>query len=538
MVAGAGTKGHQGDPIVTRLVEEDKVSWIKKPNLRMMYVWLFICCMGVEITSGFDSQLLNTLQYSDTFNKYFGQGYYNQKNKADINPSLLGFMNASYQLGTIFAVPIAPWLNNKFGRRWSIMSGSLIMMLGAAIQGAAQHVAMYIIARIILGVGILFAIIGGSALIGELAHPKERATLTSFFNASYFLGAILAAAIAVGTVTIEGDWQWRLPSLLQIVPSILQVTTVFLLPESPRWLVSKDRNEEALAILIKYHAEGDTNSLLVQAEMEQIRATIKLEMESAKQTWWSVVAAPGMRRRSIVTIFLGLFTQLSGNSLISYYSSLLFEMMGYTTQYAKSRINIAYQCWSLMTAVVIAVYVTRFKRRLAFMTSATLMLLVFMSMTIAFYYLQVAKDNKTTNASAGVAALFFYFAYQPAYNIGNNALTYTYLLELWPYGQRNRGIGLQQFFGKCGLFFSNNVNPYALTAIGWKFMAVYCGWIAFEGIIVFFLYPETQGRTLEELAFLFEGDELNNKASAAVEKRIHGDPLGPSVSIQEKRAEV
>jgi len=69
MVAGAGTKGHQGDPIVTRLVEEDKVSWIKKPNLRMMYVWLFICCMGVEITSGFDSQLLNTLQYSDTFNK-------------------------------------------------------------------------------------------------------------------------------------------------------------------------------------------------------------------------------------------------------------------------------------------------------------------------------------------------------------------------------------------------------------------------------------------------------------------------------------
>lgn len=159
--------------------------------------------------------------------------------------------------------------------------------------------------------------------------------------------------------------------------------------------------------------------------MEQIRATIKLEMESAKQTWWSVVAAPGMRRRSIVTVFLGLFTQLSGNSLISYYSSLLFEMMGYTTQYAKSRINIAYQCWSLMTAVVIAIYVTRFKRRLAFMTSAALMLLVFMSMTIAFYYLQVAKDNKTTNASAGVAALFFYFAYQPAYNIGNNALTYS-----------------------------------------------------------------------------------------------------------------
>jgi hypothetical protein len=56
------------DPIVTRLVEEDKVRWYKKPNLRLMYVWLFLCCMGVEMTSGFDSQLINTLQFSTPFN--------------------------------------------------------------------------------------------------------------------------------------------------------------------------------------------------------------------------------------------------------------------------------------------------------------------------------------------------------------------------------------------------------------------------------------------------------------------------------------
>ncbi|SPO02438.1 related to hexose transporter protein [Cephalotrichum gorgonifer] len=530
------TKGNAADPIVTRLVQEDRVPWYKKPNLRVMYLWLFICCMGVEITSGFDSQLINTLQYSDTFNKYFGMGYINPNtNKVDIQPNLLGFMNACYQLGTIFAVPIAPWLNQRYGRRWSIMSGSLIMMVGALLQGFAQHVAMYIIARMILGVGILFAIIGGSALIGELGHPKDRSTLTSFFNASYFLGSILAACITLGTVEIIGDWAWRLPSLLQMAPSLLQVTTVFLLPESPRWLVSKDREDEALEILVKYHAEGDANSLLVQAEMQQITSTIRLEMESAKQSWWSIVSTPGMRRRAIVSIFLGLFTQLSGNSLLSYYSNLLYEMMGYTTPFAKSRINIANQCWSLFTAVIIALYVTRFKRRLAFMTSATLMLCVFIGMTVAFYNLKVAKDAKTTNQSAGIAALFFYFSYQPTYNIGNNALTYTYLLELWPYGQRNRGIGIQQMFGKCGLFFSNNVNPYALNAIGWKYMAIYCGWIAFEFIIVFLLYPETHGHTLEELAFLFEDEELNNRATAAVEKRIHGDAINPTVSLEDRR---
>lgn len=69
----------------------------------------------------------------------FGNGFVGKDGKPGIQPSILGFMNACYQLGTIFAVPIAPWLNDRFGRRWSIMSGSIIMMIGALIQGFAQH---------------------------------------------------------------------------------------------------------------------------------------------------------------------------------------------------------------------------------------------------------------------------------------------------------------------------------------------------------------------------------------------------------------
>lgn len=85
---------------------------------------------------------------------------------------------------------------------------------------------MYIIARILLGMGILFCIISGSALLGELGHPKERARLTSLFNSSYFIGQILASAIALGTSNIPNNWAWRVPSLLQIVPSLLQIATV------------------------------------------------------------------------------------------------------------------------------------------------------------------------------------------------------------------------------------------------------------------------------------------------------------------------
>ena len=90
-----------------------------------------------------------------------------------------------------------------------------------------------------------------------------------------------------------------------------------LIPESPRYLISKDKADEAYRILVHYHAEGDYDSEFVKAEMAQIEATIKIEMEHSERSWWEMVASPGMRKRVIIGSFLGLFTQWSGNTLIS-----------------------------------------------------------------------------------------------------------------------------------------------------------------------------------------------------------------------------
>jgi MFS family permease len=157
----------------------------------------------------------------------FGNGYRDPVSKSlSVSPPLLGIINASYSLGAILAVPFAPTVNQWIGRRWAIMMGSIIMVVGALLQGFAQDSAMYIIARMFLGFGIVFCIVSGSAMIGELSYPKERPIMTSLFNSSYFIGAIVAAAIALRTAELTGNWAWRIPSLLQCFPSLLQIVFV------------------------------------------------------------------------------------------------------------------------------------------------------------------------------------------------------------------------------------------------------------------------------------------------------------------------
>lgn len=93
---------------------------------------------------------------------------------------------------------------------------------------------MFVIARFLLGFGIPFAIVAASSMIGELAYPKERARMGSLFNSSWFIGAIVAAGVTLGTFAMPTNWGWRIPSILQVCPSVLQLCFIWFLPESPR----------------------------------------------------------------------------------------------------------------------------------------------------------------------------------------------------------------------------------------------------------------------------------------------------------------
>ncbi|KAL3457208.1 putative MFS sugar transporter [Aspergillus heterothallicus] len=519
VVVGKQREEDLADPVLETLIANDKTPWYKKPNLRALYLVLFPACMGIEITSGFDSQIINTVQIVYTWNKYFGDptGDMTDAGLPEylIPSELKGFLGSAYSLGAILSLPFVPWLNQRAGRRWTIMFGSCVSLVGAILQGFSNGTAMYCVARIVLGFGIPFCIVAGSSLLGELGYPKERAILTSLFNSSYFIGQITAAAVGLGTVTIDTDWAWRIPSLLQIAPALVQVSTVMFLPESPRYLISKDRTDEAVAILTKYHAEGDRDSVIVRAEIAQIERTIKIEREESKQTWGDMFRTAGMRRRLFISGFLGLFTQWSGNTLISYYLSDLLNMVNITDGVVKSKINIGIACWGLVTGTVSALVTPRFPRRRMYLITACSLLCVYIAWTIS-----MERFMTTQVKAAAVLTILFIFLYSPAYNIGYNALTYTYLVELFPYFGRSRGISWYQFFSRGAGFFATYVNPIGLERIQWRWLIVYSCWLAFEVVFIFFFFPETYGRTLEELSFLFEGKEKANEVAAAVHKQI------------------
>lgn len=184
--------------------------------------------------------------------------------------------------------------------------------MGSIIQGVSVNIGMFVAARVIMGFGLPTLLTACASLLNELVYPKERAIIASFLSVSYYPGAIIGSGITLSTFARPDNWSWRIPSLCQMLPCLIQLCFIWFIPESPRYLVFKGRTDEARDILIKYHAEGDQDHPLVKAEMDEIVKNIELEMNNSKRSWSELVSTRPNRWRSAIALMVGCYSQFSG----------------------------------------------------------------------------------------------------------------------------------------------------------------------------------------------------------------------------------
>ncbi|KAK3659958.1 hypothetical protein LTR56_000884 [Elasticomyces elasticus] len=501
---------------VKRLLDLDTTPWYKRPNLRALYFTLIPAALGCEMTSGYDGSILNGLQAVEPWIQYFNTP----------KGAILGAMSAAFSIGAVIALPIVPYCNDRVGRKHSITIGSVIIVIGAIIQTASVNLGMFIAARIILGLGIPFCIGGASQLIAELTYPRHTAVLNGLFNESWYAGSIVAAGVTLGTFSRPDNWSWRIPSLLQLLPSILQLIFIWWVPESPRWLVSRDRSDEAFEILVKYHAEGDRDSALVRAEFEEIQTTVRAEIENSKRRWVELVQTPGNRKRTLIAACVGLFSQWSGNGLTSYYLAKVLTTVGITDKRVQNQVNLGLSCWNLVTGCTGAFLTKVLRRRTQYLIAFIGMMIVFACWTGASA--DFAQTKNKNAAGAVVAMIFIYYMFYTVMH----PLTYIYITEVFPFVIRAKGLGVTQTFTRGAAAFNTFVNPIALDALQWKYYIVYVVWLGVEALIIFFLYPETKGPTLEELSRLFEDENPMTKGHMDLERQASVDDK-PATTIEE-----
>ncbi|KAK7419193.1 hypothetical protein QQZ08_010961 [Neonectria magnoliae] len=378
------------------------------------------------------------------------------------------------------------------------------MFAAAALQGAAQNLGMFCTARILFGFAATTSGNAAPVLIAELTHPRDRKFTTALYNGTYYLGAITAAWVTYGTFRIQSTYGWRIPSYLQGVVAMINFVFVFFCPESPRYLIAKNRQEEALEILAAAHGNGNPKDLLVQAELSEIITAIKLETDDIESSWREFFTQPVHRKRLFLLAFIGIAMNWSGNGLVSYYLARVLTVVGVTSEDSQTKINGVLQIVSFVTCLFASWAASWVRRRTQFLTSITVMFSSFLSVTIANSVVAKNPDNK----SASVAVIFFIFLFMCGYNWAFNPLVYAYPVEFLPYNIRIIGMSWLMLFCTLAGFFNTWVNPVGLETISWKYYIVYVVWLAVEFIIVFLTFPETLGFALEEVSEILDNDKF------------------------------
>ncbi|KDN68820.1 hypothetical protein CSUB01_05894 [Colletotrichum sublineola] len=502
-------------------VEGGKYSpWTK--SMFQLYAVLFVayCCGALN---GYDGSLMGSLNGMESYQRTF-----NMKTSG----SSTGIVFMMYNVGSVCAIAFTGPVNDLLGRRWGMFTGSVLIIVGTCIQATSKAIPQFLGGRFLLGFGVSFCCVSAPTYVSELAHPKWRGTLTGLYNCMWPVGAFIAGWVAYGASFISGNDGWRIPVWCQLVTSGIVVVFVFFLPESPRWLVANDRHEEAAKILTTLHGEKDPNHPIVQLQMKEMMAQIS--SEASDKRWWDyreLWNTHSARRRLICVLGMAIMGQASGNSLSSYYLVTMMNTAGITDQHKVLALNATNSVLGLLGSLIGARLTDRIGRRPLLIYS-----ILFCSMTFAVMTgtSKMAVDDPS-NTNAANTTIAFVFLFGIVFSLGWTAQQSMYIAETLSTSTRAKGTAVGNFASSAiSLVLAYSSGP-AFEKIGYYFYLVFVFWDILEAVFIYFLFPETNHRTLEELEEVFSAP---NPVKKSLEPRSASTVLDTMKVVDEKLGDV
>ncbi|KAL2467403.1 putative inositol transporter 2 [Abeliophyllum distichum] len=227
--------------------------------------------------------------------------------------------------GAIIGAAIGGWLNDKYGRRTAILIADFLFFVGAILMASAPNPAIIIVGRVFVGLGVGMASMTAPLYISEASPAKIRGALVSTNGFLITGGQFLSYLINLAFTKVPGTWRWMLG--VAGIPAFLQFVLMLLLPESPRWIYRKGKEEKAKAILRKIYPSDEVD-IEIQALKESVEKEA-LENESSENISFSkVLKTKTVRRGLIAGVGLQIFQQFVGINTVMYYSPTIVQLAG------------------------------------------------------------------------------------------------------------------------------------------------------------------------------------------------------------------
>ncbi|TBU44795.1 general substrate transporter [Dichomitus squalens] len=471
---------------------------------------------------GYSQGVIAALQVQPPFiRRFFGRNVTMEQittGDTGVDPYVQAITVACLNITAFFAALGAAYICDILGRRMSVRIGGLVYLVAAIIQIVSPDLACLIVGRSLQGIGVGILSMTVPILQCEIAPGHARGLFISIeyicLNAGYALSSWIGFAFFF---TLPSEISWKGPYIIQAFLALLLVLWSFILPETPRFLIKNGFLDEGLRILADLHANGDIDDPHVRATHAEIRATIQLEEALGQASWKQVFLQ--YKRRTVMGITCQLFAQFNGINAILYYLPTNLLRAGFSIE--QSLLYAAGSSLVYCAGTVPAMFGIDKLGRRPFLLVGSVGLAAALSIVggLQFYVDSLPSGNARLPGADGIYAgvCLYLFFYGATWGPGPWLLG----AEIFPMRARAKGMALSTTANWISNFIIAFITPPLFSAIDGGYYFILVGFCVISGVFVFFVYPETAHKTLEELGSVFDDQVSNEEVEKCEQATLH-----------------